>query len=148
MIMDKEHLLEQVRALAQEKVKHLEELIVSTRASNNDTKSSMGDKYETSREMLQQEINRLLSQQSEVNNQLEVLQNINTKASAVAGLGAYVETSMGNFYISESLGKLNVNGKAVIAVSANAPLVQSMLKKKAGDEFELNGKSQKILSIG
>ena len=47
--------------------------------------------------MLQQEINRLLSQQSEVNNQLDVLQNINTKPSAVVGLGAYVETSMGNF---------------------------------------------------
>lgn len=95
--MDKEYLLEQVRTLAQEKVKNLEEMIVSTRASNNDTKSSMGDKYETSREMLQQEINRLLSQQSEVNNQLDVLQNINTKPSAVVGLGAYVETSMGNF---------------------------------------------------
>lgn len=46
--MDKEYLLEQVRTLAQEKVKNLEEMIVSTRASNNDTKSSMGDKYETS----------------------------------------------------------------------------------------------------
>ncbi|MDV3859090.1 hypothetical protein CMT88_13420 [Elizabethkingia anophelis] len=146
--MDKEYLLEQVRTLAQEKVKTLEEMIVSTRASNNDTKSSMGDKYETSREMLQQEINRLLSQQSEVNNQLDVLQNINTKPSAVVGLGAYVETSMGNFYISESFGKLNVNGKTVITVSANAPLVQSMLKKRTGEEFELNGKNQKILSIG
>lgn len=146
--MDKEYLLEHVRTLAQEKVKNLEEMIVSTRASNNDTKSSMGDKYETSREMLQQEINRLLSQQSEVNNQLDVLQNINTKPSAVVGLGAYVETSMGNFYISESFGKLNVNGKAVITVSANAPLVQSMLKKRTGEEFELNGKNQKILSIG
>ncbi|OPC46483.1 hypothetical protein [Elizabethkingia anophelis] len=146
--MDKEYLLEQVRTLAQEKVKNLEEMIVSTRASNNDTKSSMGDKYETSREMLQQEINRLLSQQSEVNNQLDVLQNINTKPSVVVGLGAYVETSMGNFYISESFGKLNVNGKAVITVSANAPLVQSMLKKRTGEEFELNGKNQKILSIG
>ena len=39
--MDKEYLLEQVRTLAQEKVKNLEEMIVSTRASNNDTKSSM-----------------------------------------------------------------------------------------------------------
>ena len=63
----------------------------------------MGDKYETSREMLQQEINRLLSQQSEVNNQLEVLQNINTKASAVVGLGSYVETSMGNFIYQKAL---------------------------------------------
>ncbi|MDE5449657.1 hypothetical protein, partial [Elizabethkingia meningoseptica] len=131
--MNKETLLMQVKDAAQEKATHLEQLIESTRASNNDTKSSMGDKYETSREMLQQEINRLLSQLSEVNNQLDILRNMNTKPLTVVGLGAYVETSMGNFYISESLGKINRDGVAVVAVSANAPLVQAMLKKKAGE---------------
>ncbi|WP_407481442.1 hypothetical protein [Elizabethkingia meningoseptica] len=145
--MNKETLLIQVKYAAQEKATHLEQLIESTRASNNDTKSSMGDKYETSREMLQQEINRLLSQLSEVNNQLDILRNMNTKPLTVIGLGAYVETSMGNFYISESLGKINADGVAVVAVSANAPLVQAMLKKKAGEEFELNGKKQKITLV-
>lgn len=145
--MNKETLLIQVKDAAQEKATHLEQLIESTRASNNDTKSSMGDKYETSREMLQQEINRLLSQLSEVNNQLDILRNMNTKPLTVVGLGAYVETSMGNFYISESLGKINMGGVAVVAVSANAPLVQAMLKKKAGEAFELNGKKQKITLV-
>ncbi|WP_336664263.1 hypothetical protein [Elizabethkingia meningoseptica] len=145
--MNKETLLMQVKDAAQEKATHLEQLIESTRASNNDTKSSMGDKYETSREMLQQEINRLLSQLSEVNNQLDILRNMNTKPLTVVGLGAYVETSMGNFYISESLGKINRDGVAVVAVSANAPLVQAMLKKKAGEVFELNGKRQKITLV-
>ncbi|HFK5569102.1 TPA: hypothetical protein ACG0AO_000891 [Elizabethkingia meningoseptica] len=145
--MNKETLLMQVKDTAQEKATHLEQLIESTRASNNDTKSSMGDKYETSREMLQQEINRLLSQLSEVNNQLDILRNMNTKPLTVVGLGAYVETSMGNFYISESLGKINRDGVAVVAVSANAPLVQAMLKKKAGEVFELNGKKQKIVGV-
>ncbi|MHA7607409.1 hypothetical protein ACV0BM_000965 [Elizabethkingia meningoseptica] len=145
--MNKETLLMQVKDTAQEKATHLEQLIESTRASNNDTKSSMGDKYETSREMLQQEINRLLSQLSEVNNQLDILRNMNTKPLTVVGLGAYVETSMGNFYISESLGKINRDGVAVVAVSANAPLVQAMLKKKAGEVFELNGKRQKITLV-
>ncbi|AQX13291.1 hypothetical protein KRE47_05410 [Elizabethkingia meningoseptica] len=145
--MNKETLLMQVKDAAQEKATHLEQLIESTRASNNDTKSSMGDKYETSREMLQQEINRLLSQLSEVNNQLDILRNMNTKPLTVVGLGAYVETSMGNFYISESLGKINRDGVAVVAVSANAPLVQAMLKKKAGEVFELNGKKQKITLV-
>ncbi|ODM55753.1 hypothetical protein BAX95_14385 [Elizabethkingia meningoseptica] len=145
--MNKETLLMQVKDAAQEKATHLEQLIESTRASNNDTKSSMGDKYETSREMLQQEINRLLSQLSEVNNQLDILRNMNTKPLTVVGLGAYVETSMGNFYISESLGKINRDGVAVVAVSANAPLVQAMLKKKAGEVFELNGKKQKIVGV-
>ncbi|HIC8643810.1 hypothetical protein BAX97_05280 [Elizabethkingia meningoseptica] len=145
--MNKETLLMQVKDAAQEKATHLEQLIESTRASNNDTKSSMGDKYETSREMLQQEINRLLSQLSEVNNQLDILRNMNTKPLTVVGLGAYVETSMGNFYISESLGKINRDGVTVVAVSANAPLVQAMLKKKAGEVFELNGKRQKITLV-
>ncbi|NAW51025.1 hypothetical protein GNY06_06450 [Elizabethkingia argentiflava] len=145
--MNKVNLLMEVKRIALEKVVHLEKLISATRASNNDTKSSMGDKYETSREMLQQEINRLLSQRSEVQQQLEVLKNMTSKASTIVGIGAYVQTSMGNFYISESLGKLKMEGMDIIAVSEKSPLVHSMLRKKSGDDFELNGKNQKILNI-
>ena len=42
-----------------DKITYLNGLIDDLRASNNDTKSSMGDKYETSREMMQQEITKL-----------------------------------------------------------------------------------------
>ena len=46
----------------QHKIDYLLGLIEDLRVSNNDTKSSMGDKYETSREMMQQEITRIQNQ--------------------------------------------------------------------------------------
>ena len=62
--MDKAKILELVKSKISEKIGNLERLIAETRASNNDTKRSMGDKYETGREMLQQEINNLQLQLS------------------------------------------------------------------------------------
>ena len=46
--MNKAELLELVKQKFLKKIQKLEQLIAETRASNNDTKSSMGDKYETS----------------------------------------------------------------------------------------------------
>ena len=64
--INKEELVNITKSKIQDKIKSLEKLIAETRASNNETKSSMGDKYETGREMLQQEINNLQVQVNEV----------------------------------------------------------------------------------
>ncbi len=74
--MNKAELLELVKQKISEKIQKLEQLIAETRASNNDTKSSMGDKYETSREMLQQEINNLQLQLNEQLKSQQILKNI------------------------------------------------------------------------
>ena len=60
--MNKTEILNLVQEKISEKIRNLERLISETRESNNETKSSMGDKYETGREMLQQEINALFCQ--------------------------------------------------------------------------------------
>ena len=67
--MKKEEILHIIKNKISAKIKIFENLIVETRASSNDTKSSMGDKYETGREMLQQEINNIQRQLNEVLNQ-------------------------------------------------------------------------------
>ena len=59
-----------------DKITYLNGLIDDLRASNNDTKSSMGDKYETSREMMQQEITRIQNQLNEVLIQQEIFSKI------------------------------------------------------------------------
>lgn len=64
--MDKILIINVVKHQLTEKITKLENLISETRASSNDTKSSMGDKYETGREMLQQEINNLQIQLNEI----------------------------------------------------------------------------------
>ena len=85
--MNKAELLELVKEKISEKIQKLEQLIAETRVSNNDTKSSMGDKYETSREMLQQEINKLELQLNEQLNTQQILKNIQSISHKADSLG-------------------------------------------------------------
>jgi len=57
--MNKPEILNLLQEKLKFKIDYLGNLIAETRASNNETKSSMGDKYETTREMVQQEINNI-----------------------------------------------------------------------------------------
>src|ERR1700712_3470692 len=67
------------------------------KASNDDTKSSAGDKYETGREMMQQETNRNLGQLNEANKLKISLNKINPDVvSYIADTGSLVITDNGN----------------------------------------------------
>ena len=128
----------------QEKVDYLQGLILDLRNSNSETKSSMGDKYETSREMMQQEITRIQNQLNEVLIQQEQFKKIVIKKHDTIALGSYVETSMGNFCIAISLGEIDYNSKKLFVLSPITPLAKLLIGKKLGDEVYLNGKMIKI----
>src|SRR6202000_1151954 len=75
------------------------------KASNDDTKSSAGDKYETGREMAQQQTNRHLAQLNEANKLKVALNQISPAViSDEAEPGSLVITDGGNFYIAISAG--------------------------------------------
>ena len=102
--MYKSEILNIIHQKLSEKIDHLEYLIAETRAANNETKSSMGDKYETSREMVQQEINNLQIQLNENIRVRNSLKSISVNPHQNVGLGSLVETDKGFFYIAVSLG--------------------------------------------
>ncbi len=145
--MDKKSILELVQSKVSEKIQNLERLIAETRASNNDTKSSMGDKYETGREMLQQEINNLQIQLNEFLKQQNVLKTLKTDQNIKVEKGALVETEKGIFYISASVGEINFDGNKIIAVSEESPLAMAMKGKSENDVFSINTIAQKIKTI-
>ncbi|KAB1228917.1 GreA/GreB family elongation factor [Chryseobacterium viscerum] len=145
--MNKQEIINIIKAKATDKIQSFENLIAETRASNNDTKSSMGDKYETGREMLQQEINNLQRQLNEVLNQQAVLQKITSDPSEKVQNGALVKTNKGLFYISVSMGEIAVDNQKVMTVSAESPLVKVMYGKKTGESFTVNTISQTIENI-
>ena len=122
-------------------------MIAETRASNNDTKSSMGDKYETSREMLQQEINNLQIQLNEHLKSQKILKNINPNPHKVVTLGSLVETEKGMFFIAISLGELSFNQEKIFVISAESPLAKAMNGKKVGETFIVNNLTQTIKNI-
>lgn len=145
--MNKENILEEVHSKISAKILSLEKLIEETRASNNDTKSSMGDKYETGREMLQQEINNLQIQLNEVLKQQVFLKTIVVKKSEKAEKGALVKTEKGLFFISVSLGEIKVDGQKIICVSTESPLALAMNARTEGESFTINTMVHSILKI-
>jgi hypothetical protein len=145
--MDKTKLVKTVKERLAAKAATLDELIRQTREANSETKSSMGDKYETSREMVAQEIRNLQRQLSEVRNQMDALARLNNAPCKLAELGALVETGAGLFYIAAPVGQLNLDGRKIMTVSPEAPLVKAMQGLKTGDSFTLNNTKQVLVAI-
>lgn len=117
-------------------------------AQNDDTKSSAGDKYETGREMAQQETNRNLAQLNEANKLMVALNQIPVNNPSVkTENGSVILTNNGNFYLAISAGALVLDGKTYIAVSPASPIGFKMKDKKAGEEFILNEKTYLIQRV-
>ena len=113
-----------------------------------DTKSSAGDKHETARAMMDQELQQLNQQREKAFRNQSELQQLTDAPCEVAARGAAVETERIIYFISISFGKLPVEGvKPVYALSPVSPAAQAMLGKRAGECFEINGARHAILSV-
>ncbi len=110
-------------------------------AAANETKSSAGDKYETGREMMQQEITQNQGRLNELNQLKATLKHITpTQKGAVALPGSIVYTNNGNFYVAISAGPLKAEGTSFYAISAASPIGSKLIGQTAGYSFDLNGK--------
>ena len=145
--MYKPEILKIIHYKLSEKIDHLEYLIAETRAANNETKSSMGDKYETSREMVQQEINNLQIQLNENIRLRNSLKSISVNPHHNVGLGSLVKTDKGLFYIAVSLGEIIFNEDKIFVISTESPLAKAMSGKSQNAEFSFNNNKQQIVKI-
>ena len=117
-------------------------------SANDDTKSSAGDKFETGREMMQQEIDRNRKQLEEAKKMRLALEQIeNHQVSEIVHSGSLVITNLGKFYISISRGQIQVDGINYFAISAISPIGLKLMRQKIGYEFDFNGKPFIIESI-
>lgn len=133
----------------QHKITEAENAIADARkASGNETKSSAGDKYETSRAMLQQEIDLNSRQLLEARKQQTTLQQINPDAEhTIAQSGSLVETDQQNFYLAVGAGAFFIGQKQYYTISLASPISLQIKGKTTGEEFKLNGKTFKILKV-
>jgi hypothetical protein len=117
-------------------------------ASNQESKSSMGDKYETSREMMALEMRKAGEQIQESSKLKQVLSELNPELTSIKiKLGSLISTSIGNFYLSVSLGQVLIEDKKIFVLSAVSPMGKKLLNKREGDEFEFNAQKIEILAI-
>lgn len=114
----------------------------------NETKSSAGDKYETSREMINTEINKLSTQLQEFKKLKEVVYIARQKPSShCIQLGSYVETSKANYLLAIPAGELSSESKKVYAIGINSPIALLIIGKQVGEDFMFNGETIKITTI-
>lgn len=121
----------------------------SQEASNDDTKSSAGDKFETTREMVSQDIARtknLLFDGQQNLQQLISLESVPSTGDTVRN-GSLVYTSKGIFYISISAGQMKVDDQLVFAISFASPIGKLMIGKKVGESFSFNQNAYTIQKI-
>ena len=147
--MNKKAGLEMMDAGVRDALNRLQADMVALQESRQaDTKSSAGDKHETSRAMVDQELQQLNQQREKaLRNQSELRQLTDAPCDAAAR-GAAVETERIIYLISISFGKLPVDGaKPVYALSPVSPAAQAMLGKRAGEVFEINGVRHTILKV-
>jgi len=117
-------------------------------AANNETKSSAGDKHETGRAMAQLETEKLTKQLTEALKLEQTLNRINANESSKSiGLGSIVITDNGNFYLSISLGKVELENQLYFVISTLSPIGKLLIGKKENDTFSFNGKVYKIEKI-
>ncbi len=114
----------------------------------NETKSSAGDKYETGREMINIEWNKLSIQLKENDRLQQIFFRIeNQNPTEEVRLGSLVRTSTANYFLSAPIGIVTAGSDAFFAIGINSPVARLMLGLKAGEEFSFNGKKAKILQI-
>ncbi|MDB5256914.1 MAG: transcription elongation factor [Chitinophagaceae bacterium] len=117
-------------------------------AANQEEKSSAGDKYETTRAMMQIEKDKNAKQLEETIKLKKALSQINPHTtSETVSLGSLVLTDKGNFYISISAGKIKAENTEYIAIAPTSPLGAAFMNRKARENAVFNGISYTIHQV-
>ncbi|HIB37259.1 MAG TPA: transcription elongation factor [Mesonia sp.] len=145
----REKLLAKCADYVEERVSRLQSSIKDLEHDlGNETKSSAGDKYETSREMINTEINKLQNQLQSFKKLKEVLAVIeNRKASTTVQLGSIVKTDAANYFISIPVGEIKVEDEKFYAIGLNSPIGKLLLGKEEGVQFIFQQKEFSIKKI-
>ncbi|MFD0836243.1 hypothetical protein ACFQ0I_10735 [Mariniflexile aquimaris] len=78
----------------------------------------------------------------------DYLSNIKTNVeSTEAMLGSIVKTNIMNFYISTSIGKIDLEDATYYAISVNSPIGQLLINKPVNTSFEFNQNKYLITEI-
>ncbi|HLO45894.1 MAG TPA: hypothetical protein VK175_16255 [Leadbetterella sp.] len=147
--MKKENIVASAKAILKNKLEEIEKAILNVQnAANEESKSSMGDKYETGRAMAQNDRAMLENQKNELLKDIATFENTNfEQQSDLIKNGSLVHTSIGYLLVSISLGKVTEENTAVMLISSASPLGTIILGKKTNESVVMNGRQIKIQGI-
>ena len=117
-------------------------------SKNNETKSSAGDKFETSRAMMQGEEERNKIQLAKAFALRQQLAQIDiSKTEESVAVGSLVYTNQGNYFLTVGLGKIVLDGTTYFAISLASPIGQLLFGKVLNDTLSFRGKMIEIQQI-
>ena len=144
--MFKKKIIEIISNSLNEKIKILEkELKQINYEKNNKTKSTAGDKYETSRSSMQIEYDKLNSNLKINLNKINLIDSY--KKYKKVAYGALVKTKSSYYLISVGLGKFIIEGKNIFIISLSSPVGKSLFDKKKEESIIVNDIEDKIIEI-
>jgi hypothetical protein len=138
----KEKLIDYVKKYLDQRIANsLSAMQAAQESANGESKSSAGDKYETSRAMghLDREMHGRMYQQAQQERQI-VERLDDTITYKKGALGALMKTSMGDFFLSVSIGQVEIEGEKMMIISPQSPIGTLLMSKGVGDSFSFRGK--------
>ncbi|WP_026913758.1 hypothetical protein [Christiangramia portivictoriae] len=145
----KQELLEKCEQFIQQKTTALQDAMQGLKQDlENESKSSAGDKFETGREMINIEWNKLSNQLQQYEQMQSVLNRISLQsATGTIKTGSLVFTDKANYFISIPAGELIVQSTKIYAIGSKAPVAIAMLGKTENESYTFNQQSVRIEKI-
>lgn len=139
----------QLQKIISDKIIGINESLSSAKESRDaDTKSSAGDKHETSRALAQIEIDKL---EVQLNKTLFLQKELNdiqiNKSCGRVEQGSLVFTSQENYFISVALGKIEIEDQRFYAISLSSPIGKILEGKTMNDQLTFQGREIVIEQI-
>ena len=117
-------------------------------AANEETKSSSGDKYETTRAMNQLDKDMYARQLAENRKELAAIMETDCqKSTSTIEAGSFVKCDHANFLILAGLGKIEFENENIFVISPNAPLAKAINGKIKGESFLFNRQEMVIEEV-
>ena len=124
-------------------------MINAQQAANEEDKSSVGDKYETGRAMMQIERDKAAQQLDEALKLKNIIDHLSIETgSGKIILGSLVITNSKKIFISIGIGKLILDDEEFLVVAPGSPLGKQLMGLKVNDETMFNKEQLTILQIG
>jgi hypothetical protein len=144
----KKQLLAECFTIQSRLVETAKEAMQQAQDSANEEQGSIEDNSESFKSQLQIDRDMYARQVEEAINSFNQLRKIDiTKESPTIALGSVVITDSQNFFISISLGEINVEGKRFFAISTSTPLYKEMAGKKKGEVFKFRDRKYRIEKV-
>ncbi len=134
--------------VAQRIANALQAIASASEAATDDTKSSAGDKFETTREMMQQELTRHQQLLADAKRMQQALESLDLRVDdGPARIGSLVSTNRGIFFIAISMGQSQLEGGAYWVISPASPLGKLLIGVKKGEHVAFNGTVYQITDV-